>query len=206
MLATSPEHRHHRRQPRPSCYRCFKPRVACICASIEPVANETEIIIVQHPRERFHPIGTTRIARLGLAKVRVESLAQWSTAAPPLAVPSPRTALLYPSADAVDLTQVPTHERPSHLVVIDGTWFHAKKVYDAHEWLRALPSLRLTPSAPSRYTGVRREPRAHCIATVEAIVDALRILEPQTRGLDGLLRTFAAMVERQAAYSVKAVR
>ena len=37
-------------------------------------------------------------------------------------------------------------------------------------------------------------------AELEAIVDALRILEPETAGLDGLLEAFATMIDRQAAY------
>jgi DTW domain-containing protein YfiP len=60
--------------------------------------------------------------------------------------------------------------------------------------------VRLSTNEPSRYRGVRREPKADYVATVEAIVHALRILEPQTRGLDGLLRSFSAMIERHAAY------
>jgi DTW domain-containing protein YfiP len=109
-------------------------------------------------------------------------------------------ALLYPAAGARELATLPLEERPRHLVVIDGTWFHAKKIYDAHAFLRELPRVGLSPSEPSRYR-VRRQPRRHCVATLEAIVYALRILEPQTRGLDRLLASFAAMVDRQAAYA-----
>jgi DTW domain-containing protein YfiP len=185
---------------RAACYDCFRPLVACICATIEPVANRTGIVILQHPRERFHPMGTTRIARLGLQRVRVESCAPWADAEAIRARLPEDAALLYPSPAAPDLAALPAARRPRHLVLIDGTWFHAKKMYDAHAWLRALPQLRLTPSRPSRYR-VRREPKAHCIGTLEAIVDALHILEPETRGLNGLLRSFEAMVERQAAYT-----
>ena len=79
------------------------------------------------------------------------------------------------------------------------SWFHAKKIYNAHHWLRELPHVRLTPSDPSRYR-IRPEPDERYVATVEALVYALRIIEPQTRGLDGLLRSFSVMVDRQAAY------
>lgn len=182
---------------RPTCYQCFKPRVTCICASIERVANRTGIIILQHPRERFHAIGTARIARLGLARVRVEWCVPWADGRAWL---PPHTALLYPTAGARDLAVLPADERPRHLVVLDGTWFHAKKIYDAHRWLHDLPHVSLTPSEPSRYR-LRSEPKAQYVATVEAIVYALRIIEPQTRGLDGLLRSFSAMIERQAAYT-----
>jgi len=199
VLLATPQPTSGDSRPRRECYRCFKPQVACICASIEPVANQTGIIILQHPRERFHAIGTARIARLGLVRVRVEPCAPWVDGAR-LQLP-PRTALLYPAAGARELTTVPVEERPRHLVILDGTWFHAKKIYDAHQWLRDLPSVSLAPSQPSRYR-IRPEPNRRYVATVEAIVLALRIIEPHTRGLDGLLRSFAAMVDRQAAYTL----
>ena len=184
---------------RPACYACFKPKVACICATVERVANRTGIIILQHPRERFHAVGTTRIARLGFDQIRVESLTPWADSAAIRARLPERTALLYPAPGARELHELPADERPRHLVVIDGTWFHAKKIHDAHVWLHSLPHLRLTPGAPSRYR-IRREPKPWCMATIEAIVDALRVLEPQTPGLDGLLRSFTEMIDRQAAF------
>jgi hypothetical protein len=187
---------------RPACYDCFKPKITCICATVERVANRTGIIILQHPRERFHAVGTTRIARLGLDQIRVESLTPWADGSAIRARLPEHTALLYPAPGARELHELPADERPRHLVVIDGTWFHAKKIYDAHAWLRPLPHLRLTPSAPSRYR-IRREPKPWCMATIEAIVDALRIIEPQTRGLDGLLRCFTEMIDRQAVFATR---
>ena len=79
----------------------------------------------------------------------------------------------------------------------------AKKIHDAQHWLHDLRHVRLTPDEPSRYRGTRAEPKAQYVATLEAIVYALRIIEPHTRGLDGLLRSFAAMVDRQAAFTPK---
>jgi DTW domain-containing protein len=187
------------RDPRLECYQCFKPQVACICGSIERVANQTGIIILQHPRERFHAIGTVRIARLALENVRVEACSPWVDSSAIRAQLPERTALLYPTIGARDLATLPVEEQPRHLVILDGTWFHAKKIYDAHHWLHALPHLRLTPSAPSRYR-IRPQPQKSYVATLEAIVFALRIIEP-TAGLDGLLRSFAAMVDWQAAYT-----
>jgi DTW domain-containing protein YfiP len=187
-------------RPRPVCYRCFKPRVACICGLIEPVANRTGIIILQHPRERFHAIGTVRIARLALRNVRVELCSPWMESSAIRAQLPERSALLYPTSDARELATLPVEDHPHHLVILDGTWFHAKKIYDAHRWLRDLPQLRLTPTEPSRYR-IRPEPRQSYVATLEAIVYALRLLEPQTPGLDGLLRSFVAMVDWQAAYT-----
>jgi DTW domain-containing protein YfiP len=174
--------------------------VACLCGAIHAVDNRTPVTILQHPRERFHALGTVRIARLGLARARVEWCAPWEDADVIRDRLPSGAALLYPGPTARDLAALPAAEHPRHLVAIDGTWFLAKKIYDAHAWLRTLPHVALTPQRPSGYHGLRREPQAHCLATVEAIVDALRIIEPETVGFDGLLEAFATMLARQRAY------
>ncbi len=189
-------------RPRAACYRCFKPAVACVCDVITRVVNQTGVTILQHPRERFHAVGTERIARLGLTNIRVELLAPWSDAGEARRLIPDGAALLYPGPGARDLAGLPQSERPKHLVMIDGTWWQAKKVHDAHTWLHELPQVSLTPSEPSRYR-LRREPKATYVATIEAIVQALRILEPQTHGLDGLLQSFAVMIERQAQFQIR---
>jgi DTW domain-containing protein YfiP len=183
-------------QHRAQCYRCFKAAATCICASIERVANRTGIVILQHPRERLHAIGTVRFARLGLRHVRVRACAPGTDASMPL---PPRTALLYPAPGAPDLATLPRSEQPRHLVILDGTWTHARKMYATQTWLHELPRVRLTPAEPSRYR-LRREPRADDVATLEAIVAALRILEPGIDGLNALLGSVAAMIDRQAAF------
>jgi hypothetical protein len=79
--------------------------------------------------------------------------------------------------------------------VIDGTWHQARALFRDHAWLQLLPRYKLTPSAPSRYR-LRREPAPDCISTIEAIVEALAILEPTTPGT-GLLTAFDALIDDQ---------
>lgn len=81
--AAAPRHR-------AQCYRCFKPAATCICSTVTRVANRTGILILQHPRERLHAIGTVRFARLGLSHVRVRSCAPGMDSSTPL---PPRTAV-----------------------------------------------------------------------------------------------------------------
>jgi hypothetical protein len=108
-------------------------------------------------------------------------------------------ALLYPGPGARVLHDVPLDERPRHLVVIDGTWHTARTLFRDKAWLQALPRVRLSPPEPSRYR-IRREPTHDSLSTIEAIVHALRILEPETPGLDELLGAFDAMIEAQLAF------
>jgi DTW domain-containing protein len=183
--------------PRLVCLRCNKAQVTCVCASIPLIANRTSVLVLQHPRERSHPIGTARFASLGLANARVEVAwkANQRDEQPPSWLPA-GAALLYPAPGARDLRELPVQEHPQHLVVLDGTWHTARSLYREKRWLHALPHYRFLPATPGRYR-LRREPQLDYVSTIEAIVEALRILEPDTQGLDSLLAAFDAMIDRQ---------
>jgi DTW domain-containing protein len=161
------------------------------------VDNRTEVVVMQHPRERLHPIGTARFAQLGLQRsvVHVAWKASEREHVPPPWLPE-RVGLLYPAPHARELTSVPEAERPEKLLVLDGTWNTARTLYRDKHWLHALPHYRLQPAQPGRYR-LRREPQHDYVSTIEAIVEALRILEPQTSGLEALLRAFDEMIDQQ---------
>jgi DTW domain-containing protein YfiP len=184
-------------QPRPHCYRCDKPERACLCAHIERLHNRTPIVIVQHKHESRHPLGTVRIAELGLARSRVHTVPGWAVSdrTPPDWLPA-GAGLLYPGPDARPLETLGQGERPRALVVLDGTWHTARALFRDHAWVRDLPRYSLTPPEPSRYR-IRREPMPDYVSTIEAIVHALRILEPDLAGSDGLLRAFERLIDVQ---------
>lgn len=183
--------------PRPYCYRCDKPRRTCVCGSIHELANRVGVHVLQHHRERRHPIGTARLLRLGLKNVEVYPLRAEGTSACSPALPLPPGAsLLYPSDDAVDVGALPPERRPSDIVVIDGTWSHAHRIYRDNPWIQALPHVKVTPAEESRYR-IRKEPRFECLSTLEAVVTALRLAEPELEGTEMLLSAFDAMIEAQ---------
>ena len=186
--------------PRAVCYRCDKPESMCVCARVSQVENATRVIVYQHPRERAHPIGTARFAKLGLANSLVE--VAWDASAPEEEAPDwlpEGAALLYPSTSAADLTTMAPSERPKSLVVLDGTWHTARSLFRDKAWLQRLPQVRLSPATPSRYR-IRREPREDFVSTIEAIVQALQVLEPQTQGLPALLAAFDSMIDDQLGH------
>lgn len=188
-------------QPRDFCYRCFKPSSVCICALVPLVANRTRVHILQHPRERNRPIGTVRFARLGLARCTVEINAPGSGEPSVLASKPPAgAALLFPSPHARAVESLPAAERPTTLIVLDGTWHHVRKLVLNNPWLDTLPHLYLESPEPSRYR-IRREPKVHYLSTLEAILATLAYLEPETVGFDGLLRAFDAMIDAQVEHS-----
>ncbi len=182
------------------CYRCHKPQRVCICALIAPVDNTTGITILQHPLERFHPIGTARIAQLALSQVDLRIAWNRQNDGASLTADIPQNAgLLFPGPNARDLATVPPAERPEHLVVLDGTWSTVKSIYRDNPRLQELPHFLLTPDAPGQYR-IRKEPKENYRSTIEAIWQAIRILEPQNTTVHRLMDAFQAMIHRQEQF------
>ncbi len=184
---------------RQTCYDCFRPRAYCYCALIPRIDNRTRITVLQHPRERFHPIGTARIARLALSNCElvVDYDRCFSSGRQHLELP-PDAGLLYPAAPSRALEELAPHERPKHLVLLDGTWHHARYMFRDVPGLADLPRYHLGAPEPSRYR-LRKEPQRDFVSTVEAVVYCLQALEPETPGVAELLRVFDVMIDRQIA-------
>ncbi len=185
------------REARPYCYRCDKPTSMCLCDRLTPVHNSIPVHVLQHAKERRHHLGTARLLRLGLADIRVQVLAQPSRSAAIAPAELPDGAgLLYPAEDALDLTTLAANERPSSLVVIDGTWSQAHRLFRDNPWISALPRYCLPAGEGSNYR-IRPEPRLECLSTVESVVAALRILEPGLGGTEAILSAFHTMIDDQ---------
>lgn len=184
---------------RSTCSACFRPVSLCLCRLIPRVANRTGILVLQHLRERFHPFGSARMLVAALERGRLEVVLGRPDRSlfHPMELPA-NTGLLYPHADARELGDLLAADRPDHLVLLDGTWSHAKRLYDDNPWLWALPHFAVTPDSGSRYL-VRREPKEHCLSTLEAAVEALQCLEPGLEGLEQLLGVFVRMNTDQVA-------
>src|SRR5436190_14664225 len=91
--------------PSGRCYGCFRPKSDCFCAAIPTIANRTEVLILQHVRERFHPFNTARMVQRAL---RNSSLLVDHT--PDLVARlrlKPRAGLLYPGPEAMLISDLP---------------------------------------------------------------------------------------------------
>ena len=184
--------------PSGRCYVCFRPKVECFCDAIPSIENRTEVLILQHIRERFHPFNTARIVHRALknSTLLVDHIDRLASAGLPL---KPQAGILYPGAEAVLVSDLKPEERPRQLVILDGTWHHVRTMMRDLPMLRDLPRYQLLPETPGRYR-IRREPTATSLSTLEATVAALKALEPDTVGLDQLTDAFDQMIERQLTH------
>ncbi|MCC6847661.1 MAG: DTW domain-containing protein [Deltaproteobacteria bacterium] len=182
---------------RPTCHRCLRPASHCYCAHLTPIASRTRVVFLQHPREYRMPIGTARMTNLGLANSELHVGADLDGHPRVRALTDdPRgAALLFPAEGAVEPWALPGGP-PATLVVLDGTWIQARKMLARSPRLQRLPRVAFTPARPGRYR-IRREPAAHCLATVEAVVQVLGRLEKDPDRFLPLLRAFEQMVAQQ---------
>jgi DTW domain-containing protein YfiP len=190
--------------PRSMCGGCDRPLVVCLCSSLRRLKPATKVLILQHPRESDVAINTARLAERQLEGSELHvgiKLGDVPRFRDRLSDPAAPAILLYPGEGSRDLAE---HAPPGPvtLVVLDGTWWQAKKLFQNNPELASLPRYGLSPRSPSRYR-IRREPALHCISTIEAIGEALALLEPGGFDREALLGPFDAMVEHQLHYAVQ---
>ncbi|GMI63740.1 hypothetical protein like AT5G54880 [Hibiscus trionum] len=108
------------------------------------------------------------------------------------------SVLLFPSQDAVGVDELESmHFEVKNLIVLDGTWSKAGRVYNENPWLKLLPHLRLDLDKMSLYSEIRHQPKAGYLSTIESIVYTLKALGDNVDGLDSLLDVFESMVGDQ---------
>ncbi|MDD0986311.1 tRNA-uridine aminocarboxypropyltransferase [Pseudomonas shahriarae] len=182
---------------RPQCPRCLRPTTHCLCALIPSLHSRTRVLLLQHPSEVNHALNTARLAALGLVNAQLVVGEVFEDLQTLLNPPGYQVRLLFPGEEAQSLQTYSPSDEPLLLVVPDGTWRKARKLLHLNPLLAALPRVTLAAGAVSRYR-LRKAPGPGALSTVEAIVQALQVLEaPQS--FDPLLRPFEALIDGQIA-------
>jgi DTW domain-containing protein YfiP len=159
------------------------------------LVTRTRVVLFIHRFEHRKPTNTGLLAASCLVGSEVHVRGDKSDTAAPFVCPEgSRPLVLFPYEGATPLDQVEPADAPVTLIVPDGSWRQASKVYKRVPGLAELPCVALPPGPPSIYR-LRTEAHADGLSTIEAIARALGILE----GVDvqrALERVFLAMVER----------
>jgi DTW domain-containing protein len=173
-----------------ACPRCLLKR--CLCADVPVVATRTRIVIVRHHLEQHRSSNTARLAHLALPNSVIVDHGGFGGLArlPDLA----GAWLLYPLGEP--MVETPAAP-PAQLVVLDGSWSQARRMYRKLPTVRGLPILRL-PDAPMVVARLRESPGPGQVSTIEAIARALRLLEGDALATP-LERLFDVAVERARA-------
>ena len=141
-----------------------------MCSLLPCVEARTEVVMIRHITERLMTSNTGRFAALALPKSRILAYGGGEAFdATPLS--APRTALLYCSGPPRPLPFV-----PERLIVLDGSFRQARRMYKRVPELRDLPEFSL-PAPRVTPTRLRKPTQPEGMSTIEAIAAALSALE-----------------------------
>ena len=165
------------------CQNCNKVQVACYCHSIHEFQNSKKIIILKHPSEENHPLGTANMAKLTFDNIEIIVGEDFSKNLKlKELIINTKCALFKPESSAQPYEL--THSSFETLFFIDGTWKKANKIFFLNPFLQQLPLVTFQKDYKSIYR-LRKEPKENYLSTFETIVKSFEISE--NRDLQHLL-------------------
>ena len=203
-----------------SCEKCLKQSHLCVCSEIHPISTRLHLLILQHPQEPDHEIGSARITHLCLPQSTLRIGLSWPNLKaalgnhPQIQTPQPsRWAVLYlgsgikgEKTSSTPLQFVNRKGEPIHtpalselegLILLDGTWSQAKALWWRNPWLLKVKRVILTPTSASLYRELRKEPRKECLSTIECAAESLVALGESPEVREKLTHPFKVLLDLQ---------
>ena len=153
------------------------------------VHNKTPVFVLQHPKERSHPLNTVHIASQCLSNIEVrhtpidtDDCAAWTE----------KAALLFPHHNSLPLPI--NHTGP--LLILDATWPKAQGMRLSIPSLLRKTCYHLPGFAKGEYK-IRKSPTPYALSSIEAIANALEYLEQNPNGYEALRIAFRARINMQ---------
>ncbi len=191
------------------CYKCFRPLKSCYCKYITEIDTNVKFVFLMHPKEAYHQkTGTGRLSHLSLKNSEIiiginfnENERLWELINNPDYYP----VLLYPDENAWTAQKEGFAQeignRTLLVIVVDATWFCAKKMLKLSTRLKTLPKLSFKSGYRSQFT-FKRQPAEECLSTIESCYYLIK--ELQNIGIanpevspEGLITVFKKMIEYQ---------
>lgn len=176
------------------CKQCQRPTVACICNFICKIDNPTTVLVLQHPSEIKQTKGTVALLSRSLSHCKVivgEDFTDNGELNEMLE--NHQALLLYPSMQSQvlsgahnelgnDTGHVHKVRQPRLLIVLDGTWKKAYRMFMLSSNLQALKQVCLPDFlANSGQYLIRKVAKKNALSSLEACCFALALLEGEIR-------------------------
>ncbi|MDD4974236.1 MAG: DTW domain-containing protein [Bacteriovorax sp.] len=179
------------------CPRCEYILARCLCHTLKPIDNTTQIIVLQHPSETGHALNTVHLMKKSFLKMDLfigEDFSDHLELNSIIRDHKETIGLIFPGGNSTVLNSL-SSKKITHLILIDGTWKKARKIYLLSKNLHQLQTHSLGPTKPGQYK-IRSSTFEDGLSTLEATVCALGCVE---KNLDtqSLEETFSKMIEFQ---------
>ena len=189
------------------CFKCFKPKSVCLCRFARELDTGVKFVFLMHPKEfRRTRTGTGYLAHICLKDSEIivgQDFAANAHFQSLLKDPQYFPVLMYPGQDAITASTLPVEssEKKLMIIILDATWFCARKLIQKNPFLLELPKLSFAGSYRSIFT-FKREPSPECISTIECchyIIKELQDAGTVDKSLDPtpLMTIFKEMIKLQ---------
>lgn len=191
-----------KRKTKEPCPRCGLHPKLCVCYLIPNLEFKTKVVLIIHSKELKRTTNTGLLAIESLKNSEVYIRGQGSESDPRspldlshLLTENYETLFLFPSESAVELNSdlINKCSKPIQLIIPDGNWRQASKVYNRHPELKSVPKVKLS-SVNLAPTHLRAEHFAEGLSTLEAVAQALAIIEG-SEAVRPLHRLYSAKLE-----------
>ena len=179
--------KHAQRKTKRPCPGCGMNPNLCFCASMPSIATQTRVSLLIHHRELQKTTNTGRLAVRALqnSEIFVRGLKDETLDLSKLKDPDFLPLFFYPSPEAMELAEcLKQHPgRAIHLIVPDGNWRQASKVFKRHPELQSITKVKISEANTAQYH-LRKEHFAEGYSTLEAIAKALFMIEGEIAGAE----------------------
>jgi DTW domain-containing protein YfiP len=165
-------------------------------------------VILQHPSEEKQSKGTVKLLSQSLASCQVligEDFSNHPVFLKVLSQYKHHIALLYPSDESEEVKNnddFSSDNEISCIVLLDGTWKKAYRIYMMNKVLQEIPHRILPDNIDSQYH-IRKTQKQGALSTLEACCHGLSILESDTEKYAGLLQSFIKFNQMQLVFVPK---
>lgn len=192
-----------RLEPRKSgrCPRCFFRPALCLCDQIPRVETKTPFVILRHWSDADSSTNTARLARLAMPSLTLHDYGHLELPPfDPAWLPSGRVWLVFPPDDEHPPPPADSPP-PDGIVLVDGSWRHARRMARRHAVLRQMPRMQLAPRVVER-DRIRQPPFPGGMATLEAVAAAVAAVEGAevAAPLEALFDEFVRRVRSQRGF------
>jgi DTW domain-containing protein YfiP len=161
------------------CEHCHYPKTTCICSNITKLNVDIAVSILQDPSEQKHAKNTARLVPLILpqAEIFIGLMPNDFVSVRQKINSVINSVVVYPNNNAKSLDgKTPQAQKYNHIIIIDGSWRKAKKLWLNNPWLHSLNSVSLNSTESSQYH-IRKAPFANSFSTIEALAMTLAAFE-----------------------------
>lgn len=183
------------------CLGCEYPAVVCVCNALKPTGFNTKIIILQHPSETAQAKNTARLVSLVASGTEIivgENERDFDSVRARFEGDA-RCIVVFPSPESEAIAKLAAQRQVDTIILLDGTWRKAKKIWYSNAWLRSMTVCKLETPDSSAYR-IRKGTEAGGVSTLEAAALALEALEDANT--QPLHSVFDAMQKHWQRFSV----